>query len=65
MQHKLALIEYALGDPEKSKQSAEEALRVFEKLEYPLMGKQRMEELVVNQIWELLEELRIIEKEEK
>lgn len=65
VQHQLALIEYALGDTEKSKLAAEEALRLFEKIEYPLMGKQRMKELIVNQIWELLEELRTIEKEEK
>ena len=50
-----------LGDSEKSKQYAEEVLRLFEKIEYPLMGKQRMEELIVNQIRELLVELRSLE----
>jgi len=61
VQHQLALIEYVLGDSEKSKQYAEEVLRLFEKIEYPLMGKQRMEELIVNQIRELLVELRSLE----
>lgn len=60
--HQLVLIEYALGAPEESKLLAEEVLRLFEKIEYPLMGKQRMEELVVNQIRELLEELQAIEE---
>lgn len=57
VQHQLALISYALGKTEKSKEYAEEVLKLFEKIESPLMGKQRMEKLIVNQIRELLEEL--------
>ncbi|MCP4396588.1 MAG: tetratricopeptide repeat protein, partial [bacterium] len=59
----LALVLYALGQYKESKQHAEAVLKLFGKIEYPLLGKQRMEKLIVDQMRQLLQELDLMEKD--
>lgn len=61
--HQLALVSYALGNVEQSREHAERVLTLFAKIDTPLMGKQRLDKLIVQQIRELLEELQMMTKE--
>jgi tetratricopeptide (TPR) repeat protein len=60
----LALVSYALGKDDESRKHAEVVLKLFEKIETPLMGKQRMDALIVEPIRELLKELSARAKDE-
>lgn len=57
-QYQLALIAHALGEKAKCKQQAEEVLKLSEKIEYPIMGKRQMKELIVKQIQKLLRQVQ-------
>ncbi len=59
----LALVTYALGKDEESREHGEMVLKLFKKIDTPLMGKQRMDALIVKPIRELLDELQAAREE--